>query len=488
MNKFFKSAFAAITAILATAVVISSCNKKFDNPPVYEAPAITANTTIADLKALFTTSGSVTEITDDKVIKGIVIGDDKSGNLYQSLVIQDETGGILIRMGGNELYTSYPIGQEIFIKCKGLAISDYNKLVQLGVTNATGDGVDRIPSALFETYVVKGSPNNTVTAKEVTVADLTTDLHDQYQNTLIKLVGFEFGTSDTSKIYAQPSTVSSGTNFTIKNCDGNSITLRNSAFADFAPFNIPNGNGDITAIYTVFGNTKQLTIRDTSDVQFNGTRCTSGGGGGGTGPIMRLSALRAMYTGSDIKITSSTRITGIVISDAAGKNINKSSVIIQDGNSGINVFFGSAVTVDYNIGDSVVIDITGDSLIKFRGSLEVKALSAHFVPAVATGKVVTPKTVTISELNTALDKPLGDPANIEYTLIKVLSATASGIATYKGSATLTDASGNIVLFTNSGATFSGDALPSGAKNWTGYGYFFNTTKEISIRNPALDVQ
>ena len=495
MNQFFRSSVAAIVLGVALIAANSSCNKKFDQPPVYVAPAITPNTTIKQLKALLTATGTVAQITTDAVIRGIVIGDDKSGNLYKSLVIQDATGGILLRMEGTNLFTSYPVGQEVFVKCKGLYLGDYNKLIQLGggIDNSgTTPTATTIPSALFDQYIVRGSAANVVQPKVVTVAQLTTDLQDSLQNRLIKLEGFEFAAADTTKTYANAITNPPGSvNFVLKNCAGNSITLRNSGFADFAAIGVPNGNGSIVAIYTVFGSTKQLTIRDTSDVQFTGTRCS----GGVTPPpppsgnVTSLADLRAMYNGTDIKITASTTITGIVISDAASKNINKSSVIIQDGNSGINVYFGSSVTVNYNVGDSVVIDITGDSLIKFRGSLEVKAASAHYVAAVATGKTVTAATVTLAQLNTALGTPLGNPSNIEYILVKVVDATATGSpATFSGSKTLTDASGNIVLFTASAATFSADGLPASAKIWTGYGYFFNSTKELSIRNPTLDIK
>jgi hypothetical protein len=309
MNKFFRPALAAIVLGVALITVTASCNKEFDQPPVYVAPTITANTTIKQLKALLTAPGTVAQITTDAIIRGIVIGDDKSGNLYKSLVIQDATGGILIRMEGTNLFTSYPIGQEVFVKCKGLYLGDYNKLIQLGggVDNSgTTPSATTIPSALFSQYIVIGSAGNVVQPKVVTVADLTTDLQDSMQNRLIKLVGFEFAAADTTKTYANATTNPPGSvNFVLKNCAGNSITLRNSGFADFAAISVPNGNGSITAIYTVFGSTKQLTIRDTSDVQFAGTRCTTsgGGGGGGTGTALLDETFESATNNADVALT-----------------------------------------------------------------------------------------------------------------------------------------------------------------------------------------
>ena len=76
---------------------------------------------------------------------------------------------------------------------------------------------------------------------------------------------------------------------------------------------------------------------------------------------MTIAQLRAMYTGSGIKITTPASIAGVVISDAANKNISTGLSFCSRGNAGIMVYYGGTIT--YNIGDSVRIDITNDSLI-----------------------------------------------------------------------------------------------------------------------------
>jgi hypothetical protein len=286
MDKFIKTSLTAILITIAAVTFNSSCKKQFDAPPAYVAPSITANTTIRQLKAMHTVVGKIDNITTDIIIRGIVIGDDKSGNLYKSIVIQDASGGILIRLEGTSLYTSYPIGQEVFIKCNGLFLGDYNNLIQLGGgadLTVTPASLLTLPSALFSQYIVKGSAGNIVVPKSVTVSQLGTSMQDTLQNVLIKLNNFEFAAADTSKTYANATTNPPGTvNFVLKDCSSSSITLRNSGFADFAAIGVPNGNGSIVSIYTVFGSTKQLTIRDTADLQMYGARC--GGGGGVTPP------------------------------------------------------------------------------------------------------------------------------------------------------------------------------------------------------------
>ncbi|NNV55607.1 DUF5689 domain-containing protein [Limnovirga soli] len=466
--------------IITLSIIVVSCNKKFDEPPSYVGPNITPDLAISDLKAMHT-NGGLELITEDKTIGGVVVADDLSGNFYKTIVIQDETGGIQIKLDGFDLYTQYPVGRMVYIKVKGLYLGDYNKLLQLGggIDNTVSPArLGYLASTLFDQYIIKGSLNNVITPKVVKVADL----NDSYQNTLIQLDNFEFATGDTSKQFADVTLTASAINYTIKSCGGESIILRNSSYADFAGYDLPNGNGSILAIYTVFGSTKQLNIRDSSDVKFYNTRCGGGGGGGGgTGSIISISDLRALYTGTEVSL-GSYQVKGIVISDAGSKNISAGNIILQDGAKGIALYFGSsAATSNFLIGDSLVVDITGGTLKQFSGSLEVVLPSSSLPNTKAgTGKTVTPQTLTVSQFNSAMP-------DIEYTLVKFVDATASGNATYSGNNTLTDASGSTTMYTktgSSGATFGGDALPTTAKTWVGYGSMFNSTKQFSIRNTA----
>lgn len=458
-----------ITTLAITTLTIS-CNKKFDEPPAYVPPNITADLTIADLKAMHT-NGSIEQITVDKVISGIVIADDRSGEFYKTIVIQDSTGGISVKLDGYDLYTKYPVGRQVFIKVKNLYLGDYNKLAEIGggIDNSgSKPEVTALASSLFDTHIVKGTLDNIITPKVVKVADL----NDSYQNTLIQLNNFEFSTTDTSKTFADTSLNSSAMNFTIRNCEGENITLRNSSYADFAGYNIPNGNGNIVAVYTIYGSTKQLNIRDTSDVKFYNARC----GGGGNGSVISIGDVRNFYKGSDVAL-GSYLISGIVISDAASKNVSSGTIVLQDGNRGISLYFGGSAPVsNFHVGDSLIVDVTGSTLTSYNGSLEIK-LSSSSLPSTAagTGKTIVPQELTIQQLNESLP-------DIEYTLVKIKKVTASGGNTYSGNKTLTDATASITLYTSSNALFASDALPLESRTWTGYCNMFNSTKEFAIRN------
>jgi len=486
MNKILSLVY---SCLLFTAVFMTGgCNKDYDQPPGPADLDITPNTSIAQLKALHKTAGQLDAITEDVIISGIVTANDKSGNLYKEIYIEDSTGAIKLMLDATGLYTSYPVGRRVYVYCKGLYISDYNRLMQLG-SRAVVSGVpsmEGIPNSEITKYLKAGSINNTVEPTVVTLGQLGTSLSDNYIGRLVKLEGYEVSSSDTSKTWADTSAYRADQNINIQGCGANSKTIiRSSGYAKFAGVGVPKGNGSFTAIYTVYNTTKQFVIRDTSDVQFSGARC---GSGPVTTPRITIGQLRQLYPSANarIKITNPTSISGVVISDVSSGNISAGNFILQQGNSGILVYLGGA-TVTYNVGDSIIMDITNDSLITYAGSLELKRMNPSLPPATATGRQVTPAIRTISEINAGLSKPLGDSTNMESTLVRIQNASFSTTGTFSGSKTISDGSGTITVYTRTAANFSGNTMPTAASTITCYPLMFNTTKQVILRN-AGDVQ
>ncbi|MBS1627966.1 MAG: hypothetical protein JSR09_04190 [Bacteroidetes bacterium] len=461
-----------ILALIAAITVLASCNKKFDEPPIPGNPNITANTTIKALKAMHSIGG-YDNITTDIIISGIVVGNDKSGNLYKQICIQDATGGITVLLDASNVYAQYPVGRQIFIKCKGLWLSDYGKLIQLGMLDNSVPGNPKstgIPATLFDNYIVKGSLGNVVTPKVVTIGQL----NDTLQSTLIQINNVEYIASDTSRTYADTSAAKNSVNLTLSECSGAKVVTYTSGYANFAGLKPPKGNGSITCIYFIYRTTPELIIRDTSDVQLNGLRCAA------TATLLTISQLRSMYTGSNLTL-GSYKIRGVVISDAANNNLSTGNMVIQNTGttpSGIDLYFGSAAnTAAFNIGDSIEVNISGGTLTSYNGMLEVSlASSALPSAALATGITVTPTPTTIAQLNSNI-------ATIENTLIKIVSAVASGGTTYSGNQTLTDASGTVVLHTATAATFASATLPTSCSNWVGIPSRY-TTNQFAIRNTS----
>lgn len=267
MNKLLK--ISGLIAFAAIAVMaLNSCKKAFDEPPTYIDPNMTATMTIKQLKALYSGTGYLT-ITGDDIISGIVVADDKSGNFYKSIVIQDSTAGILINMEGTNLYADYPVGRRVYVKVKNLILGNYGKLIQLGgfIDMSSGSpSLGGILSARFNDHIIKGSIGNVVTPKVVSIGQLD----DTYQNMLIRLEGMEFISADKGKTFADNVNLTS-LNRSLADLAGSTIVLRTSGYANFAGALTPVGYGTVDAIYSVFNSTKQLAIRDLNDLKLTGS-------------------------------------------------------------------------------------------------------------------------------------------------------------------------------------------------------------------------
>jgi hypothetical protein len=279
----------SVLAVMITGLLVISCKKKFEDPPPTGEPGLVGNISIKDLKARLTATGTTVAITDDVIIEGVVTCDDRSGNFYQQIAMQDSTGGILLRLAGNNLFNEYPVGRKIYVKLKGLYLGEYGRMIQVGGgVEVGGGGVTLLAVNLRDQHIFKGALNQPLVPKVVTVAQLGTSLQDPYVNTLVKLENFEFAANELSKNYADDD--QSG-NRIVQGCTNpttNRLTLRTSNFANFATLRVAQGNGDLIGVYSIFNTTKQWTIRDTTDVRFYGPRCPTAGGGGsitlGTSP------------------------------------------------------------------------------------------------------------------------------------------------------------------------------------------------------------
>jgi Family of unknown function (DUF5689) len=274
------------TFLLALALCAAACVKtKFDEPPLGGEPVtLKANTSIKALKALRRSTGVNTfdKITTDAVISGIVVMDDRSGNYYKSIIVQDSTGGIEVRFNDGFLFNTFPVGRTVFIQCKDLLLTDYSGTIQLtGSTVEQGGQLQGIglTESQVRAKVQKGTIVKNIRPRVVSIADLRNP--DLY-STLVEINDVQFAPVDTGKTYADaPRTTS--LNRTLENCNRQTVIVRTSGYADFATALTPKGRGKVVGVLNIFSRDLQLYLRDTSDVRLSDARCGSGGGGGGGG-------------------------------------------------------------------------------------------------------------------------------------------------------------------------------------------------------------
>jgi hypothetical protein len=252
------------------AFAFTSClDEDFDQPPTTgNVPDLEVTTTISELKAMHA-MGSLTNIDEDLVIKGTVVADDFTGNWYRSMVIQDETSGITVLIDQVEAYFIYPVGREVFIKLKGLTMSDYNNLIQLGVYNPATKEVEEI-STLAD-HVFKSVKREVPAPKVVKPGEF--QLEDV--STLVKLENVVFSQSGVT--FADAAGQNS-INLTLEDCEGRTATVRTSGFASFAGELVPEGRGSLTGILSIYNfnalqqSDFQILIRSLDDLEMDGNR------------------------------------------------------------------------------------------------------------------------------------------------------------------------------------------------------------------------
>lgn len=450
---------------------LAGCKKAYDQPQDRRDfdPMLTVNYAIKQLQLLPQNS----LITDDIIISGIVVMDDREGNFYKKIAVQDTTGGIEVLIDQNNLYNDFPVGRKIYIKCKGLYIGSYGQNIQLGYTPDGNGSLSDIPFTFIDDFIVKASFPHTINTDTLLLSDLLVPNDNRHRlNTLITLKNVEFAAIGLS--FAEPAAIQSATNRQVQDCNGKQMALRTSGYAKFQAEKIPEGNGYVTALYSRYNNSPQLYIRHPNDLVLNQDRCN---GSTAIDEPVTIADIRSLVTSPADSIVSlaSYMITGVVISDKGSGNIVTSNIVLQDNSAGIVVRFSG--TPSYAQGDSLLIDITGGKLSWYANLLQISGVSTSKVSKLGIGKQVTPRVVTIAEV-------LSNYPLWESTLVKIKNATVVGGGTFSGNKTISDGTASMTMYTRSAATFAAEPVPTGAAHFTGILGIFGSTHQLLLRSYA----
>ncbi len=431
-------------SLLAGLSFFTSCvDTEIDPPPVTgEELEVKGNTSIAELKSLYI-PGRLTVIEDSIFVQGVVVGNDAGGNFFRSLIVQDSTAGIEVRINLTDAFNLYPLGREVTIDCQNLVLGEFNGVIQLGGYIYTEGGGEELGDIVkFNERIYRGR----IVGQPNPEAQSINELGTEDITTLIKLENVQFSQAELGLTYADAFGRQT-LNRVVEDCDGNTILLRTSGFADFANDTLPEGNGTLTAVYNVFGDTKQLFIRDTRDVDFTGNRC---GAGTGEEELMTIAELRQVYTDGGTAAPDNRKISGVVISDGSSGNFQGRNMILQDETAGIVVRFQN----DHNfaLGEEVEVVVSGQELSEFNFLLQLNNVGLVRASSKGTGSV-TPRTATVNDV-------LENAELWESTLVELSNVTISGSPTFAFSTTVSDGSDMIEMFTSPGASFADESVPT----------------------------
>ncbi|MCQ2284232.1 MAG: DUF5689 domain-containing protein [Bacteroidales bacterium] len=281
-----------ILGLLVLSILFVSCNK-WEEPefqvPVYTGPA--ANKTIADIKAMHPNLGagaqdSICRYDETFIVKATVVSSDEGGNCYKYLTVQDETGGMEIAIDRSGLYNEYPVGQTVYIDCRGLIVGDYHNKYQIGWKY--NGSVGRINQNALGRYLHKdGLPNTNspFVAHPIEVLG-SSQLSPENTNCLVKINGCMFD----PKYDGKPLSVDDITTDREVTINGATIIVRTSNYSYFRNTIIDASKKYcLYGILSIYNSEYQLTIRTRDDIQilpenedlqeitFNANSLTTGG-------------------------------------------------------------------------------------------------------------------------------------------------------------------------------------------------------------------
>lgn len=270
----------AVAIAFAGSSALSSCSEDLEYPPLgYPTSDLKANMTILELKEKYWQTNTDNYCTlvgqndedEDIVIRGRVIGNDITGNIYQQLIIQDETAAVTISVTKSDIYKSFPVGEEVFVKMTGLYVGKYANLFQVGTAGTSKDGsptTNRMDEKTFDTHVERnGAPEpDKIYTLDFSIAQIQSmkSKADQqkYQSQLVEIKDVSFVGGGVETWATQGS---SGDNRYLQSVTGQQLLVRNSGKSNFCTDKLPAGTGTVVGVLQWFSNDWQFVFRTNDD-------------------------------------------------------------------------------------------------------------------------------------------------------------------------------------------------------------------------------
>lgn len=243
---------------------------EYGNQAVTETNVVT----IAQLKQKYATviyNGSYVQFTEPTQIKGVVTGNDVQGNIYNQIAIEDGTGSIIICVAQGGMFGQLQVGREIVVELQDLYIGSYGQQPEIGTPYTNKNGrtyVSRMPRSLWQSHF------KMLNLKSVSPVDFdktmlgNVDYMKENCGRLMTIKGVKFQGANGKKVFAadKDKDAANSVNRALQGISSNQLVVRTSTYADFANKPLPQGEVDITGIFTRYNNTWQVLIREESDI------------------------------------------------------------------------------------------------------------------------------------------------------------------------------------------------------------------------------
>lgn len=210
------------------------------------------------------------------IIKGRVISSDESGNVFKSIVIQDETAALAFSVNAYNLFLDHRIGQEMVVDLTGMYVGKYNSLMQMGWPEDYQDGKQTtfMSPAFFNAHVENNGmpdPSKVIIHQLDAVSDIPNDVDGliAWQSQLVRCNNVTFvpkaNPNDASKLVTTFGLYKTNMNQGLL-LAGQEHTLRVSGYADFVNDPMPTEPCDAKFLLSYFGTDWQFMLMSTDDI------------------------------------------------------------------------------------------------------------------------------------------------------------------------------------------------------------------------------
>lgn len=279
-------------ALAVSSVALTGCDEDLAVPPLsIPTTDVRANTTIADFKAQYWSSETnyctqvgKTADGEDIILGGRIIASDEGGNIYQNLMLQDETGAVTIAVltsstdGLQHLYTKYKVGEEMFINVTDLYAGKYAGLFQIGTAgeyNGTPQTSKMSATDFLNHTYLNGLPEpSKIIVPEMTIPEINglTSVEDQqkWQSQIVRIKNVSW-VGGGELTWGETGSTSTAVNRYLIDEAGNRLLVRNSNKSDFCDQVLPAGHGDVEGILSYFNGAWQFLFQSpTACTDFEG--------------------------------------------------------------------------------------------------------------------------------------------------------------------------------------------------------------------------
>lgn len=199
----------------------------------------------------------------------------------------------------------------------------------------------------------------------------------------------------------------------------------------------------------------------------------------------KISTVRALYQGSDVKIADDIWIKGTIVSnyrhsDKGGLNNNTSQkgIVLQDDSAGIQMFC-SANNTDFAFGDVVEVSLKGQTLSSYNGLLQINGIPLASIKKTGTA-TPTPRSITAADLcagkyeseYVAVRDVQVVTADLGKTFVVGGSHTSIGMESKDGD--------KFLLFSSSYSSFKDETVPGGSGVLNGIACVYGTNRQIIL--------